>query len=102
MRKVIWMLILVLCLVTTASAESPDAVENTLAWYESLGICAGIALVIGGIGAGIMASSMKSVRQRGGASDYVSGSGLELRIHQDRYLYQTIIRRPRPKNNNRN
>ena len=99
MRKVILILLLVLCLITTASAESYDGAAETT-WYENLAFCVIISLVIGGISVGVMASGMKSVRHKGSAADYVKEGSLDLRIHYDRYLYHTIIRRPRPRNNN--
>jgi len=48
-----------------------------------------------------MAYNMKSVRDKDSASDYVDQDGLELQIQQDRYLYSTVSRRPRPKQNSR-
>lgn len=99
MKKLL-ILLMLLCMVTTASAEAPDgeAAEN---WYNGLVPCLVAGFVIGGISVGVMAYNMKNVRNKSAASDYVEQGSLELRIQQDRYLYQTVTRRPKPKNNNK-
>lgn len=97
MKKLL-ILLMVLCMVTTASADSFSDAEN---WYDGLAQCLLIGIVIGGICVGIMAYKMKSVRSKNSAGDYVERGSLVLRIQQDRYLYQTVTRRPKPKNNNR-
>ncbi len=68
-------------------------------WYDGLGICMLIGLVVGGITVGVMASGMKTVRAKGSAADYVNAGSLELSVTQDIYLYQTVTRRAKPKNN---
>ena len=68
-------------------------------WYDGLIPCLIIGIVIGGISVAVMAYKMKSVRSRGSAADYVESGSLQLSIQQDRYLYQTVTRRPKPKDN---
>ena len=68
-------------------------------WYDGLGICLIIGLVVGGISVAVMASGMKSVYSKNGASNYVDERGLMLTRQEDRYLYQTITKRGKPKNN---
>ena len=100
MKKIL-ILLMLLCVVITASAEAPGG-ETAASWYDGLVLCLVGGLVIGGISVGVMAFNMKNVRNKSSASDYVEQGSLELRIQQDRYLYQTVTRRPKPKNNNRN
>jgi len=100
MKKLL-MIIMILCLVTTASAEGVEAESTTEKWYSGLTTCLIVGVVIGGISVGSMAYNMKSVRDKDSASDYVDQDGLELQIQQDRYLYSTVSRRPRPKQNSR-
>ena len=100
MRKLL-IVLTVLCLVTTASAEGIAEENAGNNWYNGLVTCLIVGVVIGGIAVGGMAYNMKSVRDKDSASDYVDKDGLELQIQQDRYLYSTVSRRPRPKQNSR-
>ena len=68
-------------------------------WYDGIWQCLLIGAVIGLIAVGIMASGMKSVRTKYTAGDYVDRDSLQLTRKEDRYLYQTLIRRAKPKNN---
>lgn len=99
MKKLL-ILFMLLCVVTTASAESYEDSADT--WSNGLVTCLIAGIVIGGISVGVMAYNMKSVRDRDSASDYVEKEGLDLQVRQDRFLYHTVSRRPRPKQNNRN
>ncbi len=68
-------------------------------WYDGWWQCLLAGALIGGIAVAIMASGMKSVRFKHGASDYVDRSSLELTRQEDIFLYQTISKRAKPKNN---
>jgi len=68
-------------------------------WYDGIWQCLLIGGVIGLIAVGIMAAGMKSVRTKYTAADYVDHNSLNLTRTEDRYLYQTLTRRAKPKNN---
>ena len=68
-------------------------------WYDGLGQGLIGGLVLGGIVVAVMASAMKSVRPKRSASDYVKDGSLRLTCQEDRYLYQTVTKRARPKSN---
>lgn len=61
------------------------------------GLIAG--LVIAGISTGIMRSKMKSVRSARGAAGYVKPGSLEITADRDLYLYKTVTRTAKPKDN---
>jgi len=68
-------------------------------WYDGLWQSLLIGGVIGLIAVGVMAAKMKSVRSKGGAADYIKEGSLHMTREEDRYLYQTLTRRAKPKNN---
>lgn len=68
-------------------------------WYDGIWQCLLIGSVIGVIVVGIMASGMKTVRTKYAAADYVDRGSLQLTRTEDLYLYQTMTRRAKPKNN---
>lgn len=68
-------------------------------WYDGLSLCLIIGIVVGGIAVGVMALGMKSVRAQSSAADYVDAGSLNLTRQDDRYLYQTVTRRAKPKDN---
>ena len=68
-------------------------------WYDGWWQCLLAGALIGGIAVAIMASGMKSVRFKHSASDYVDRGSLELTRQEDIFLYQTISKRAKPKNN---
>ena len=70
---------------------------RTAKWYDSLWLIILIGLIAGGISVAVMAGSMKNVRKQGSAGAYVTEGGLELTRQEDRFLYQTVTRRPKPK-----
>lgn len=68
-------------------------------WYDGWWQCLLAGALIGGIAVAVMASGMKSVRFKNSASDYVDRDSLELTRQEDVFLYQTISKRAKPKNN---
>lgn len=68
-------------------------------WYDGWWQCLLAGALIGGITVAVMASGMKSVRSKNSASDYVKRDSFELTRQEDIFLYQTITRRAKPKNN---
>ena len=67
-----------------------------LSWLHIV-IAAGIGLLIGGITVGVMAGGMKSVRKQAAAKDYLREGSLNLTDSRDVFLYRTLDRRERPK-----
>ena len=67
-----------------------------LSWLHIV-IAAGIGLLIGGITVGGMAGDMKSVRKQAAAKDYLREGSLNLTDSRDVFLYRTLDRRERPK-----
>ena len=78
---------------------NPQTEAKASGWFDGLGIGLIVGLIIGGIVVAVMASSMKTVRPQKSAGDYVKDGSLELTRQEDRYLYQTVTRRAKPKNN---
>lgn len=66
-------------------------------WYDAIWIILILGIVAGGISVAVMAAGMKKVRKQSNAGAYVTEEGLELTRREDRYLYQTITRRAKPK-----
>ncbi len=67
-----------------------------LSWFHIV-IALGVGLLIGGITVGVMAGSMKSVRKQAAARDYLREGSLNLTDSRDVFLYRTLDRRERPK-----
>lgn len=67
-----------------------------LSWLHIV-IAAGIGLLIGGITVGVMAGGMKSVRRQAAAKDYLREGSLNVTDSRDVFLYRTLDRRERPK-----
>ena len=67
-----------------------------LSWLHIV-IAAGIGLLIGGITVGVMAGGMKSVKRQAAAKDYLREGSLNLTDSRDVFLYRTLDRRERPK-----
>lgn len=49
---------------------------------------------------GIFAAQMKTARRQTGARGYISHGGVDMRVTQDQFLYNTETRQPIPQNNN--
>lgn len=62
-------------------------------------ICIGIGVGVGLIAVLIMKSRMKTVRFQTRADSYVDEDRLELTARSDIFLYQTVTRHEKPKNN---
>ena len=73
--------------------------EKTEHWYDGIWQCLVIGCVIGLIVVTVMAAGMKTVRAKYSAADYVDRNSLHFTRKEDRYLYQTMTRRAKPKNN---
>ena len=58
-----------------------------------------IGLVIALIFCLISKARMKSARVKTAAEEYVTENGMDLWVNEDRYLHTSVVRRPRPKNN---
>ena len=58
-----------------------------------------IGLVIGLIVTGIMSAGLKSVHLQSDAEEYIRGAGLNLTKNRDIFLYQTVDRIAKPKEN---
>lgn len=67
-----------------------------LPWTYIL-IALGIGLLIGGITVGIMAGRMKTVRRQAAAGEYLREGSLCITDSRDIFLYRTLDRRERPK-----
>ena len=76
-----------------------QAIPYITHWYDGLSLCLIIGIIAGGITVAIMATGMRSVRAQISAAEYVDQGSLELTRQEDRYLYQTVTRRAKPKNN---
>ncbi len=59
----------------------------------------GLGLMIALIAVGVMKGKLKSVRPQAGAGSYVRAGSLNLAVSQDLFLYRTVDRRERPKEN---
>ncbi len=59
----------------------------------------GIGLVCALIGTSSMKAQLKTVRQQSNANSYVKGSSLHLTDSRDTFLYRTVSRRERPRDN---
>ena len=66
---------------------------------KTVGICMLIGLAIGGVVMLILATKMRTVKPKANASDYMVPGSMNLRFSRDIYLYSTVSRTPRPKNN---
>lgn len=62
-------------------------------------IAVAVGLVVALIGTGIMKGKLKSVRFRSEATEYVKSGSLNVSESRDFFLYRTVTRRERPKNN---
>ncbi len=58
-----------------------------------------IGLVIGWIVVAILKNQLKSVRSQSAARDYLRQGSLQLRVCSDLFLYRTVRKTPKPKNN---
>ncbi len=58
-----------------------------------------IGLVIGWIVVAVMKNQLKSVRSQSAARDYLREGSLQLRVRNDLFLYRTVRKTPKPKNN---
>ena len=79
--------------------EVITATGNVSNWFDGIGRSIMIGIVVGGIVVAVMAGGMKSVRAQNSASNYVKDGSLQLSCREDRYLYQSVTKRPKPKNN---
>ncbi len=62
-----------------------------------LGISLAVGLITALIATGIMASKLRSVRPKVGASDYVKAGSLNVTLSRDMFLYRRVDRRAKPK-----
>ncbi len=74
-------------------------VPKVTPWHEGLGKGLIVGIVVGGIAVAIMAAGMRNVKPKHSASDYMKAGGVQLTCQEDRYLYQTVTKRARPKSN---
>lgn len=58
-----------------------------------------IGVAIGFVVVSVLKSQLRSVRRQSGAANYLTEGSLDLRVCQDRYLYQNTTRTPRAKSN---
>lgn len=61
-----------------------------------------IGLIVAFIVMAVMKSGMKSVKMQSAAADYVRSGSFELKGSHDLFLYHTVTRTPRPKDNDNN
>lgn len=67
-------------------------------YAKTIAICMLVGMAIGGITVGVMASQMKSVRQKNTASDYIRPGSMHLTHSRDIFLYSHVSRSAKPKN----
>lgn len=67
---------------------------------QNLLISVVVGFVIAFIATAIMRSKLKSVRSKAGATDYVRNGSFRVTRSRDFFLYRTVSRRARPKNEN--
>ena len=84
-------------LVTMAREGHPY--RTPFAVLPSLLISFGISLVVGLIVTGSMKSKLNSVRAKDTAFDYVEDGSFQLNLERDRYLYSTVSRTEKPRDN---
>jgi len=79
----------------TLLGASEESFASKLA--KNIGVSLVIGLVVALIVTGIMASKLKSVRSKAGASDYVKAGSLNVTVSRDMFLYRKVDRRAKPK-----
>jgi uncharacterized protein len=80
-------------------AYVPKPVEPEKNYGKIILISMFAGLAIGGITVAIMAFQMKSVRQQGGAGDYIRPGSMHLTHSRDIFLYSHVSRTEKPKSN---
>lgn len=85
----------------TAFSDFADLCEESLAGNPVIVIviCIGLGLLVAFIVTGVMKSKLKSVRAKPTATDYVVPGSLDVKIARDLFLYRTVSRKAKPKNN---
>lgn len=86
------------------SAYAENALDMASVHYEYqfgtwLAISLGVGLVIALIATMVMKGKLKSVKYASDAAVYTRPGSMVLRVESDRYLYSTVTRTARPKNN---
>lgn len=102
MKKIIFALTLVL--VISMFATSVCAADISEGGYDTgkfLLISLGIGLVVGLIVTGVMWAKLKSVHYKRDADGYKKLGSMKLLRSGDFYLYSTVTRTARPKNNSK-
>ncbi len=74
--------------------------ETSVPWLRNVLIAVGIGLVLALIVVTVMKGQLKSVRRQHHAGSYVTLGSFALRSQRDTFLYMTLHRVPRPKQNN--
>lgn len=85
------------------SAYAENALDMASGHYEYqfgtwLAISLGVGLVIALIATMVMKGKLKSVKYASDAAVYTRPGSMVLRVESDRYLYSTVTRTARPKN----
>ena len=83
-----------------AASSSSSSSNDTTDILILIAIGVGIGLIIALIVVMTMKAKLKSVKNRNEASDYVREGSFHLTSSSDVYLYRTVRRVARPKNNN--
>lgn len=102
MKKIIFVLILVLVL--SVFATSVLAADGSSGGYDAvkfLFISLAVGLVVGLIVTGVMWAKLKSVHYKRDADGYIKEGSMKLLRTGDFYLYSTVTRTARPKNNSK-
>jgi|GEM_PF-2804278 hypothetical protein len=91
---------LMLALPSLAASSSSSSSNDTTDILILIAIGVGIGLIIALIVVMTMKAKLKSVKNRNEASDYVREGSFHLTSSSDVYLYRTVRRVAKPKNNN--
>ena len=72
--------------------------KSPFPWGQNLLISLAVGFLIAFIATAIMRSKLKTVRSKAGATDYVRDGSFRVTRSHDFFLYRTVSRRARPKN----
>lgn len=67
-------------------------------WLIHIGLSLIVGFLIALIAVSVMKGKLKSVRSKASASDYTCEGSMHLTVQRDVFLFRTVSRRPRPKN----
>lgn len=109
-------IVLIVLALLTASAMAYSPYSDEYGYYEdypseysetgdydvkgSLLISLGVGVAVSTVVCIILYSTLKSVHFKNNANDYVKDGSMKLTRQSDLYLYSTVSRTPKPKNNN--